>query len=81
MPAITLPLRISFENWSKQVIRDLPQLLVPTIDPEDKKWKEWARLFMQINFLDVPCPADTLYPGEDGWRQWALLCLPTLENL
>jgi hypothetical protein len=81
MALIPVPYRISFEDWTAQLIRSLPNLLVPTIKSNETNWRSWAKVFIQINSLDLPFPADNLYKGEEGWRQWACLCLPTLESL
>lgn len=81
MPLIVIPLRISFQDWVGSLSRSIPSLLLPTVDVSEETWKEWAKLFIQLNNLHIPYPANNLYKGKDGWREWALLSLPVLESL
>ncbi len=81
MASIVIPYRISFQDWAAALSQSVPSLLIPILKSSEETWRDWAKLFMQLNNLAVPYPDKNQFKGEDGWRQWALLSLPVLESL
>jgi len=81
MPLIVTPFRISFEDWVASLSRSVPSLLLPLADVSEEKWKDWAKLFIQLNNLAIPYPANNLYTKKEGWREWACISMPILESL
>jgi hypothetical protein len=81
MANVTIPLGISFANWSDQIKQDLPYLNIP-IEHDVNSWRSWASQVLNNSILyDVPAPTALAYPNAEDWKIWAAYFVDTVYNL
>lgn len=78
---ITLPLNITFERWSAQLVIDLPQYQVPILYPVNKWWDWVDQLIYTNNLPDVLISVKEIYKNESDWSIWAAFFVDTINSL
>jgi hypothetical protein len=78
---ITLPIGMSFEKWSSQIINDLPELKIP-VGFKVEKWWDWVSQLIQLNNLSNVLNANKIvFKNEKDWKVWAaFFCNTILEE-
>ena len=76
---ITIPVGIDFITWSRQIQRDLPQLIINLASTEEE-WHPWANQLISVNELwNVPLATKQVFPLTEDWRKWARYFVETSE--
>jgi hypothetical protein len=80
LPLITLPIKITLEDWCAQLNNDLPLLAIPDLRGF-KDWQEWACQLINDNSLSaILLPERRIYPKKEDWAKWAVFFMDTLST-
>jgi len=75
-----VPLNISFENWSIQIQKNLPEIKFAVPIGFDN-WQNWAIQIVQQNpqYKKIPLPIGQSFSQKEDWRKWAKYFISALD--
>lgn len=75
----TLPMNMSFKDWSIQIQQDLPHIKFP-IPSGFITWQSWACQIVRANPLNnIPLPIGENFSEKKDWKKWAEYFISSLK--